>query len=81
MDKKETQTEFESVTFMHEQENEIAVQRQHENRCLACNNTGVAHLYDEESGEEYYEPCPCCQNIMTQEQQEDYIDTYAEEPK
>jgi len=73
MNKQDTQKQFEALCFMHE------------NRCMACNGSGVAHIQDPYSEEEITEPCPNCQDIKnherSQEQQEDYIDVYAEEPR
>jgi len=46
--------------------NEIAIQRQHENRCATCNDTGIIHMHvpvafsNGELFEDYDETCPVC---------------------
>jgi DnaJ-class molecular chaperone len=50
-----------------ETENEIAVQRRHENKCSACDGTGTVMMHvpipwsEVELFEDYEEPCPVCQ--------------------
>ncbi len=50
-----------------ERGNEIAVQRQHENRCTACDGTGIVQIHVPipfsagEIYEDYEEQCPVCQ--------------------